>query len=248
MIQLLDHGHVRLVDHMGSDLSVVRAARVSYNAEPRGDGSDMKLIHYLWKNRHVTPFESVNFVFDLKAPIFTFRQFFRHRTIDDPTQLEGFNGLAYQKYWSYNEVSARYTELPDEFYVPAPMYIGKQSKSSKQARDIVEAHSGDELKWAEEQCELIRDTCEEAFKAYKALLLRGVPRELARLVLPVNTYSQMFATVNLNNLFHFLELRLHPHAQYEIRVYAEAMLELIRPIVPECVRAFEVNLINPPKG
>jgi thymidylate synthase (FAD) len=135
-IDLLDHGFVRLVDHMGSDLSVVRSARVSYNAEPRNDGSDAKLIHYLWRNRHTSPFEVVKFTWEVKAPIFILRQWDRHRMMDDPTQLEGFPGLAYQKFWSYNEVSARYTELPEEFYVPRPGLIGVQSKSNKQVRDI----------------------------------------------------------------------------------------------------------------
>ena len=222
MIKVLDHGHVRLVDHMGSDLSVVRSARVSYNAEPRNDGSDAKLIHYLWKNRHTTPFESVSFTFDVKAPIFVFRQWHRHRT------------------WKYNEMSARYTELPEEFYVPRPEDIGVQSEKNKQQRVIGEV--------TEKQKQLSNEiwiACTAAHKQYRLLIKEGCPRELARGVLPVNTYSHMFASVDLHNLFHFLRLRLHPHAQYEIRVYAEAMLELIRPIVPTCVAAFELQLVNP---
>jgi len=215
-VDVLDHGFVRLVDYMGSDLSVARAARVSYDAAWRAgedQGSDAKLINYLWKNHHTTPFEAVSFTFEVKAPIFVFRQWHRHRT------------------WSYNELSARYRELPEEFYVPAPDKIGLQNKDSKQARDI----SGENTVAAAH----INATCEHAFRAYRMLLEDGVPRELARSVLPVATYSHMFASVDLLNLLKFLTLRCDGHAQYEIRVYADAMRELIRPIVPVCVKAWE---------
>jgi thymidylate synthase (FAD) len=225
-INVLDHGFVRLVDHMGSCLSVVRAARNSYDAAWRaGDNekSDEKLINYLWSHRHTTPFETVTFTFEVKAPIFVFRQWHRHRT------------------WSYNEVSARYTELPEEFYVPSIDVIGKQSKDNKQARDI------SELSYAEKKNnDILRDGMfiqnTSAFNTYKTLLEEGVPRELARSVLPVATYSKMFGTVNLLNLLKFIELRDHSHAQYEIQVYARAMLELIEPIVPVCVAAFKKGL------
>lgn len=217
-IDLLDHGFVRLVEHMGSDLSVVRAARVSYDAAWRAgenEGSDHRLIGYLWKNRHTSPFEAVEFQFEVKAPIFVFRQWHRHRT------------------WSFNELSARYRELPEEFYVPAPDQIGAQSANNKQMRVAAEPDhiaSG-----------MIKLACEGSFSIYRDLLARGVPRELARSVLPVATYSHMFAKVDLANLFRFLDLRCHSHAQHEIRVYAEAMLELIRPVAPACVEAWEAN-------
>lgn len=217
-IDLLDHGFVRLVEHMGSDLSVVRAARVSYDAAARAgkdEGSDHRLINYLWKNRHTSPFEAVEFQFEVKAPIFVFRQWHRHRT------------------WSFNELSARYRELPEEFYVPDPYLIGAQSTSNKQMRT--------EAPPDETASNLIRHACTAAFTSYRLLLERGVPRELARSVLPVATYSHMFAKVDLANLFKFLDLRAHSHAQHEIRVYAEAMLELIRPVVPACVEAWESN-------
>lgn len=217
-IKLLDFGHVRLVDHMGSDLSIVRSARVSYNAVWRtGEdaGKDVKLIQYLIKNRHTTPLEAVTFTFDVKAPIFVFRQWHRHRT------------------WAYNEMSARYTELPEEFYVPDAAQITTQSTSNKQMRT-------DELHpQAEEMRQIMIESNQRSFSAYHKMLEMGCPRELARSVLPVATYSQMFGTVNLHNLFHFLGLRTHSHAQYEIRVYALAMLELIRPIVPVAVTAWE---------
>jgi len=196
----------------------VRSARVSYDAVWRTGvdaGKDAKLIQYLIKNRHTTPLESVTFTFDIKAPIFVFRQWHRHRT------------------WAYNEMSARYTELPEEFYVPEADQITTQSTSNKQMRT-------DELHpKAEEMREWMRVTNQVSFKMYHDLLAEGCPRELARTVLPVATYSQMFGTVNLHNLFHFLGLRNHSHAQHEIRVYAQAMLDLIRPIVPLAVEAWE---------
>jgi thymidylate synthase (FAD) len=213
MINVLDHGFVRLVDSMGSDLSVARAARVSYAADWRAgvdEGSDHRLINYLWRNHHTSPFEAVTFTFEVKAPIFVFRQWHRHRT------------------WSYNEVSARYTELPEEFYLPDPALIGQQSTANKQMRDIVVPES---LTEREMQVAMLRNRCAEAFSTYKHLLDHGWPRELARSVLPVNTYSHMFASVDLLNLLRFLTLRCHEHAQHEIRVYAEAMRDLIRTVV-----------------
>lgn len=221
-IDVLDHGFVRLVDSMGSDLSISRAARVSYDAAWRAgedEGSDARLIRYLWKNKHTSPFESVEFQFEVRAPIFVFRQWHRHRT------------------WSFNELSARYRELPEEYYVPAAELIGKQSSDNKQAREIYA--SDDEFEAADLASIEIDRSCQESFRAYRLLLARGIPRELARSVLPVATYSHMFAKVDLRNLLHFLDLRIHPHAQFEIRVYAEAMLELVRPIVPVAIKAWE---------
>lgn len=222
-IDLLDHGHVMLLDHMGNDLSIVRAARVSYDAHWRAgedQGSDERLLKYLWKNHHSTPFEAVTFTFDVKAPIFVFRQWHRHRT------------------QAYNELSARYRELPREFYVPDPALIGAQSASSKQARDINEADVS-LLEERKKQANMAHDAMTASFKVYEQLLADGWPRELARSVLPVATYSHMQTTVNLRNLLHFLTLRTDPHAQYEIRVYAEAMMKLIEPIVPVTVAAWK---------
>lgn len=227
-IDVLDHGFVRLVDHMGDDLSIVRNARVSYDAEWRAgqdQGSDDRLINYLYNNKHNTPFEAVTFTFDVKAPIFVLRQWHRHRT------------------QSYNELSARYRPLPEEFYVPDPMKLGVQSPDNKQMRIVGDELNKEQLSKAEYYCHSIRRSCEESFKVYRNLIDGGVPRELARGVLPVNTYSHMFATVNLHNLFRFLSERLHEHAQYEIRVYAEAMLKLIEPIVPVATKAFKENQV-----
>lgn len=232
--KVLDHGIVRLVDSMGSDLSISRNARVSYNAEWRAGedaGSDEKLIKYLKNNGHNTPFEGVVVTFEIKAPIFVIRQWHRHRT------------------QSYNEVSARYTELPEEFYMPEAHLIGTQNKDNKQMRDPLTEEEYEALSWKQKMLtrtmlSVMNTTNQASFKAYRFLMKWGMPRELARSVLPMGTYSHMFTTVNLHNLFHFLAERLHPHAQYEIRVYAEAMLELIRPIVPVAVEAFESSRDN----
>lgn len=226
-IKVLNHGHVRLVEFMGSDLSIVRNARVSYDAEWRtgeDDGKDAKLINYLVKNGHTSPLEAVKFTFDIKAPIFVFRQWHRHRT------------------WSYNEVSARYTELPEEFYIPELNQITTQSASNKQMR------TSEQHPLAERVVRETRIHCTQAFRLYKDMLSEGVPRELARAVLPMGTYSHMFATVDLHNLAKFLKLRLHEHAQYEIRVYAQAMLDLIEPLVPVAVAALKEHWLIVPEG
>lgn len=222
-IRVLDYGHVRLVESMGSDLSIVRNARVSYDAEWRaGDdaGKDEKLIHYLVKNRHTSPFEACVFTFDVKAPIFVFRQWHRHRT------------------WSFNEISARYAELPAEFYLPAIEQVTGQAASNKQMRtDDVNPH-------AAEIVAAMNAANRNSFEKYRQMLSLGCPRELARTVLPVGTYSHMFATVDLHNLAGFLRLRLHSHAQYEIRVYAEAMLALIEPVAPVAVAAIKEHVLG----
>lgn len=225
VIQVLNAGYVRLVDSMGSDLSIARSARVSYAAEPRtevdpstGISPDSKLIHYLLKNKHTSPFESVTFTFEIALPIFVCRQWHRHRT------------------WSYNEVSARYTELPEVFYDPELSTITTQHSSNKQMR------TSEQNPGAQEIYSLMYNTNKNAFESYRSLLAAGCPRELARTVLPMGTYTTMFATVDLHNLLHFIKLRLHEHAQYEIRVYAEALLELVSAIVPETIKHFkEIN-------
>jgi thymidylate synthase (FAD) len=222
MIKVLDHGMVRLVEYMGSDLSIVRNARVSYAAEWRtgeDEGKDAKLLDYLVKNRHTSPFESCTFTFEVKAPIFVLRQWMRHRT------------------WAFNEISARYAELPEEYYVPDVSVITTQSPDNKQMRTT----NVNQLSVSIQA--IINDQNSKAFDAYQSLLRMQCPRELARTVLPVGTYSHMFATVNLHNLMGFLKLRLHEHSQYEIRVYAQAMLELIEPLVPHSIAAFRKHIL-----
>jgi len=221
-IDVLDHGFVRLVDHMGGDLSIVRAARVSYDADWRegSEKGDTKLINYLMENHHTSPFEAVTLTFEVKAPIFVFRQWHRHRT------------------WSYNEISARYTELDEGFYVPAVDQITTQSKDNKQMRTSNIHKNAD---WIQAT---IESHCEIATKRYKDLIADGCPRELARSVLPVAAYSRMFASVDLHNLFNFIRLRTHEHAQYEIRVYADAMLNLAKTVAPIACAAFEEHALK----
>lgn len=241
-------GFVRLVSYMqpipaaeapgfdgywSGDLEAVRNARVSFDADWRtgaDEGADEKLINRLVSNFHTSPFEAMTFTFEVKAPIFIFRQWHRHRT------------------WSYNEVSARYATLDEGFYVPVPGTYGVQSKNNKQVRDIAAAAFGvdvetaeKELRWEAEQSEHIRS----GFALYKRHLDEGMARETARTVLSLASYSRMFATVDLHNLFHFLKLRLHSHSQYEIRVYAQAICELIKPIVPVSFSSFEQYILAP---
>lgn len=218
--KVLDHGFIRLVDFMGGDISVARAARVSYDAAWRAgsdDGSDAKLIRFLWRNKHTTPFEAVTFTFEIMAPIFVFRQWHRHRT------------------FSYNELSARYRPLPEMFYVPEPDVIGVQSTDNKQGRQPGERPN------LEKEMEIYNEACKNAFEAYKFLLASDWPKELARGVLPVSTYSHMFATGNLLNVLKFLTLRGDPHAQYEIRAYATAMVDLVRQVAPVSLEAWADN-------
>jgi thymidylate synthase (FAD) len=207
---------------MGNDLSVVRSARVSYDAAWRAGenkGSDKKLIKYLWKNKHTTPFESVQFTFEVKAPIFVFRQWHRHRT------------------WSYNELSGRYKELAQEFFIPNLNTIGTPSVNNKQGRIISNNKTPEQMELLQE----IEEIYTKIYEQYQKLLKKGWPRELARTILPLGTYSHMFASCNLLNLFKFIQLRDHDHAQYEIRAYARAMKELVTPIVPVCMEAFDEN-------
>lgn len=223
-------GHIRLISHMGGDLDVVRAARVSYDADWRAgddEGKDAKLIDYLMRNHHTTPFEMVQFKFEVKAPIFVFRQWHRHRT------------------WSFNEMSGRYVELDEGFYVPVVGSYGTQSVSNKQQREIKEGEGAFEniardKEWQAEQINHMK----LSQLTYQRHVANGMPRELARLILPTATYSRMQTSIDLHNLFHFLRLRCHSHAQYEIKVYADAILELIEPIVPVCVAAFKKHILE----
>lgn len=213
-IEVLDHGYVTLLDSMGDDLDIVRSARVSYRGDDKTGSEldkDFRLLAYLWRNNHTSPFEQVEFKFEVQAPIYVLRQWHRHRT------------------WNYNEVSGRYTEVPDLFYVPDPDKIGVQSKSNRQSRDV----SGQTVPAGLDGYEKM---CQSMFNLYHRLLDEGWPRELARGVLPQATYSRMIAKVDLKNLLHFLSLRNHDHAQYEIQVYARAIEELIEPIVPEVMK------------
>lgn len=237
---VLDHGSVRLtaitagVDNTFDgkvwieqspahlDLLVVRAARTSYAAAWRAgkdEESDDKLLNSLMRRGHTGPFEHMSVTFEVVAPIFVLRQWHRHRT------------------QSYSEQSARYVEMEDMFYVPNPTLVGRQRTDDKQARDLA---AEDEVLYQRQQdCALVKTHGDMCFVTYRHLINSGWPRELARTVLPVATYSKMFATANLLNWMRFLGLRCDEHAQYEIRVYADAIKDLLKLAAPVTMAAFD---------
>ena len=210
--QLLDHGELSYVQHMGSDQIIAASARVLVDP-PWREHDDPKLIRFMARNGHTSPFEHAAVTFFIRAPIFVFRQWHRHRT------------------QSYNEVSARYKELPEVFYVPAPEHVGVQSETNHQSRTM-------DNKSREDVPEHIRRTNEASFRSYRALLNAGAPREIARSVLPVGTYSEMYATANVLNWIRFLGERTDESAQYEIRVYADAIQEMLRELYPVTMDAW----------
>ncbi len=226
-IPILDHGFVRVVDYMGDDNAVVQAARVSYGKGTKRVSEDRGLINYLMRHRHTTPFEMAEIKYHVKLPIFVARQWIRHRTAN------------------VNEYSARYSILDNEFYIPAPQHLAAQSAQNRQGRDAV--LSGDE---ATEVFRLLREDSENNYAHYAYMLnedeagdpkdesRKGLARELARMNLSLNFYTQWYWKTNLHNLLHFLSLRADPHAQYEIRVYADAMLDTLKRWVPLTYDAF----------
>lgn len=219
-IKVLDHGHVRLIDSMGGDLSIVRSARVSYGEQWRAgkdEGSDTRLIHYLSKNGHNSPSESVTLTFDVKAPIFVIRQWHRHRT------------------QSYNETSARYREVFEQFYLPIQNDVTYQNTNNKQMRTKT-PHPKSKV-----FIKHMNESNSNAFTVYKNLIKEGCPRELARTVLPLATYTEMFATMNLHNLFNFVRERIHEHAQKEIQDYARALIALAEDVAPVACEAFKIR-------
>ncbi len=211
-MKVLDRGFVELVSVMGNDLTVVRAARVSTGSGSKGPEKDRRLIEYLMKHRHETPFEHVVFTFHVKCPIFVARQWFRHRIA------------------SYNEKSARYSEMEEEFYMPEKMRA--QHPKDKQA-----SIESDEIDH-ERAKEIIQDVYDHAYKAYRELLDMGVARELARIVLPMALYTEFYWTVNMRSLMNFLSLRADSHAQKEIREYAVAIAKYFRECCPWSYEAF----------
>jgi thymidylate synthase (FAD) len=214
-IECLDKGFVRLVDFMGTDSSIVQAARVSYGKGTTKRSQDKELIRYLMRHRHTSPFEMVEFKFHCKMPIFCARQWVRHRTA------------------SLNEYSGRYSEMPEECYVPDFSRIQTQDTTNYQAS------SGEQIEQATYVQGLMKEEQAKAFDNYRDYLDCGTAREIARVDLPLSTYTQWYWKMDLHNLFHFLGLRMHPHAQWEMQKYAEAIFELIKPIVPLSCEAFE---------
>lgn len=221
-IRVLDKGFVRLVDYMGGDDRIVQAARVSYGAGTRTVREDRALISYLLRNRHTSPFEQVVFTFHLKMPIFVARQWLRHRTA------------------RLNEISGRYSVMRDEFYQPEASEIRLQSTSNRQGGS--DAPVPAEL--AERAVTTFREGQEEAYAAYEGLLESDVARELARINLPVSLYTEMYWQIDLNNLFHFLRLRMDWHAQQEIRAYGDAMAGIVRAVAPAAFEAFEEHILH----
>ena len=226
-IPVLDHGFIRVVDYMGDDSSVVQAARVSYGKGTKKVSTDAGLIKYLMRHWHSTPFEMCEIKYHVKLPIFIARQWIRHRTAN------------------VNEYSARYSILDKEFYLPAPEHLAAQSKNNRQGRgDILK---GDQAK---QVLDLLKKDAEQTYKNYEEMLNErydgsvidekksGLARELARMNLTLNTYTQWYWKTDLLNLMNFLRLRADDHAQYEIRAYATAMLDTLKKWVPTTYEAF----------
>jgi thymidylate synthase (FAD) len=222
-IRCLDHGFVYLVDYMGDDASITQAARVSYGKGTKTVNEDRGLIRYLRRHHHTTPFEMVEFKFHAKMPIFVARQWIRHRTAN------------------VNEYSGRYSEMLNEFYLPEAGALRKQSVQNRQGR-------GDELSTEHQKLVLhmLKEEYEHSFATYQRFLEPDInlSRELSRIGLSVANYTQWYWKIDLHNLMHFLRLRMDPHAQYEIRVYADALARIIRDAVPLAYEAFEDYVCN----
>jgi thymidylate synthase (FAD) len=220
-IKVLNKGFVRLVDYMGGDERIVQAARVSYGSGTKSYRQDRGLIHYLMRNWHTSPFEQVQLTFHTKMPIFVARQWVRHRTA------------------RLNEISGRYSIMKDEFYVPEPEHVCVQSESNKQGRS-------DPLPASEAEAVIAAMESEQqgVYRNYEAMLDKNVARELARANLPLSLYTEWYWQIDLHNLFHFLRLRMDPHAQYEIRAYAEAMATCARAVAPLAYEAFEEHVLG----
>lgn len=216
---VLDHGFVRVVDYMGDDAAICQAARVSYGRGTKSVQNDEGLIRYLMRHWHSTPFEMCEAKFHVKLPVFVARQWIRHRTAN------------------VNEYSARYSILDREFYIPAPEQLAAQSRQNNQGRG--EVLQGDE---AARVLEMLKTDAMRSYDHYEAMLSQegqqGLARELARMNLPANIYTQWYWKVDLHNLLHFLRLRADPHAQYEIRAYADAMCDIVADWVPAAFGAF----------
>ena len=221
LIKCLDKGFVRLVDSMGGDDAIVQAARVSYGKGTSKLSQDRGLIRYLMRHRHSTPFEMVEFKFHCKMPIFVARQWVRHRTAN------------------INEYSLRYSEARDEFYYPDPKHIQFQSALNKQGRM---GEVTPELK--QKVQDYFKEISERSFEIYSELNQAGIARELARSILPVNLYTEWYWKNDLHNLLHFIGLRSDSHAQYEIRVFSDAMAESVKAVAPFAWEAYQDYIIK----
>lgn len=221
-IKCLDKGFVRLVDVMGDDTAIVQAARVSYGKGTKSMTEDRSLIRYLMRHKHTSPFEMVEFKFHVKLPIFIARQWIRHRTAN------------------VNEYSGRYSEMRDEFYIPELSQIKPQSLFNKQGR-AEDALDIEKASWIAGKME---NTQKQLFAEYTEFLENDVAREIARINLPLSTYTEWYWKIDLHNLFHFLRLRMDSHAQYEFRVYGKAIADIVSEIVPLAYEAFRDYTLN----
>ncbi len=221
-VKVLDHGFVRLVDYLGGDDRIVQAARVCYGQGTRTRREDAQLIDYLMRHQHTTPFEHVVLEIHCKMPIFVARQWVRHRTA------------------RINELSGRYSVMEDEFYVPPEEQIRLQSRTNKQGRDREEVAA--ELR--QKVLNIILRDQGNAYASYEELLNDGVARELARINLPLALYTQWYWQMDLHNLFHFLLLRMDPHAQWEIQEYARAIARMAQAVAPMAFAAFERHILH----
>jgi len=214
-IQCLDHGYVALVDHMGDDRTPARTARTSFrNKKERTPEEDARLTDYLVRNKHTTPLEFIQLLFYVKLPIFVARQLVRHRM------------------QSINEISYRYVQAAREFYIPANDRMQKKAENNKQG-------SSQELVDCPEECATImRHACNQAFDAYEGLLAAGLAPELARTVLPVSTYTEWYSRMDMHNFLHLVGLRTDPHAQWEVQVYARAMVDLVKDMYPTIIASW----------
>lgn len=213
--KVLNHGFIRVVDYMGSDSAIVQAARVSYGKGTKHISQDEALIKYLMRHHHTTPFEMCEIKFHVKLPIFVARQWIRHRTAN------------------VNEYSARYSILDNEFYIPKPEQVAKQSDNNKQGSgEAFNSHTSKEI------IDSLTNDSNLVYSHYEKFIGQGLAREIARTNLMLNYYTQFYWKIDLHNLLHFLKLRADKHAQYEMRVYAEVMLDIIKKWVPMAYGAF----------
>ena len=221
-IKVLDHGFVRLVDYMGSDARIVQTARVSYGEGTKTLREDAGLIDYLLRHEHSSPFEHVIFEFHAKMPIFVARQWIRHRTA------------------RLNEISGRYSVIKDEFYVPDASSINFQNKENKQGRAIDDVP--DELK--DKVIDILSKDQQSVYKNYEEMIDDDIARELARINLPLSTYTEWYWQMDLKNMFHFLKLRMDHHAQWEIQEYGRAMAKIVKAVCPLAYTSFEKHMVN----
>lgn len=228
-IPVLDHGFVRYIDHMGSDARIVEAARISFNQPSKGDEKDRKLLEYLYRNKHTSPFEMAKLTLNVKMPIFVMRQWVRHRM------------------QNLNEVSARYTELPNEFYIPKKWRKNLGAGQNKQQSVVEEdwdaeaadANGSKLIPLNQYFSDEVKTHCVESYRLYKELIDAGVARELARMVLPINIYTEIYCCWDLKNLLHFITLREDAHAQAEIQEYSRAIKQICEWLFPWTMQAYE---------